>query len=163
MLSDTREFSSIGIYGPMCRSGDCFPPFFFVFTSKPKSRHSRLPLTLSFQPTTHHLLITLTTSVNMVAMEWTPRLESAFKRLQDRKKSLSSTSTSFTPDETKTTQEVDAFLADTKTKECVDLDLLKRVSALLLKYSSSTGDAGGVGGMSLKQRSGGVSHSCRWF
>lgn len=81
----------------------------------------------------------------MVAMEWTPRLESAFKRLQDRKKSLSSTSTSFTPDETKTTQEVDAFLADTKTKECVDLDLLKRVSALLLKYSSSTGDAGGVG------------------
>ncbi|KAG9061777.1 hypothetical protein KI688_006928 [Linnemannia hyalina] len=77
----------------------------------------------------------------MVAMEWTPRLESAFKRLQDRKKS---TSTSFAPDETKTAQEVDAFLADPKTKECVDLDLVKRVSALLLKYSSSTGDASGV-------------------
>ncbi|OAQ25777.1 hypothetical protein K457DRAFT_141008 [Linnemannia elongata AG-77] len=84
----------------------------------------------------------------MVAMEWTPRLESAFKRLQDRKKSLSSTSTSFTPDETKTAQEVDTFLSDTKKKECVDLDLVKRVSALLLKYSSSTGDASGVGASS---------------
>lgn len=91
----------------------------------------------------------------MVAMEWTPRLESAFKRLQDRKKSLSSTSTSFTPDETKTAQEVDTFLTDTKKKECVDLDLVKRVSALLLKYSSSTGDASGVGGMSFKRSGGG--------
>ncbi|KAF9154490.1 hypothetical protein BG015_000777 [Linnemannia schmuckeri] len=80
----------------------------------------------------------------MVDMEWTPRLETAFKRLQDRKKSLTSTTTTFTPDETKTTQEVDAFLTDSKKHECVDLELIKRVSALLLKYSSSTGDSGGA-------------------
>ncbi|KAF9099708.1 hypothetical protein BGX23_000082 [Mortierella sp. AD031] len=80
----------------------------------------------------------------MVDMEWTPRLESAFKRVQDRKKSLSTTTkATFTPDETRTAQEVDAFLAETGAHECVSLDLVKRVSALLLKYSStrSSGEA----------------------
>jgi hypothetical protein len=87
-------------------------------------------------------------------MEWTPRLESAFKRLQDRNKSLRPASTSttttspFTPDETKTLQDVDTFLAATKKHECkcVGLDLVKRVSALLLKYSSITGNVEDVNG-----------------
>jgi len=86
----------------------------------------------------------------MVDLEWTPRLESAFKRLQDRKKSLVATAktqqqhATFTPDETKTVQEVDALLARVGTPECVNLDLVKRVSALLLKYSSGSGDADSV-------------------
>ncbi|KAF9905550.1 hypothetical protein EC991_001580 [Linnemannia zychae] len=79
----------------------------------------------------------------MVDMEWTPRLESAFKRLQHQH---SSTTTTFTPDDTKTVREVDALLKENKAKtpECVSLDLVKRVSALLLKCSSSSGDANGV-------------------
>jgi hypothetical protein len=86
----------------------------------------------------------------MVNLEWTPRLESAFKRLQHRH---SSTTVTFTPDETKTIKEVDAFLKEAKAKaapECVNLDLVKRVSALLLKYSSSSGDVDGVNGKELR-------------
>ncbi|KAG0276196.1 hypothetical protein BGZ95_007851 [Linnemannia exigua] len=84
----------------------------------------------------------------MVDLEWTPRLESAFKRLQARHKSLllhTSTSstkatTALTPDETKTARNVNDFLEGVKeaTPECVDLELVKRVSAMLLKYSSSS-------------------------
>ncbi|KAF9120256.1 hypothetical protein BGW39_011542 [Mortierella sp. 14UC] len=78
----------------------------------------------------------------MVDLEWTPRLESAFKRLQHRH---ASTTTTFTPDETKTVREVDAFLkAENPAPECASLDLVKRVSALLLRYSSSSGDTDGV-------------------
>ncbi|KAF9922309.1 hypothetical protein FBU30_007596 [Linnemannia zychae] len=74
----------------------------------------------------------------MANLVWTPRLESAFKRLQIRQQSLSATP--LTPDEKKTVREVNDFLAKTVSTypECVSLDLIKRVSAFLLKYSSSS-------------------------
>ncbi|KAF9168176.1 hypothetical protein BGX21_003489 [Mortierella sp. AD011] len=78
----------------------------------------------------------------MVNLQWTPRLEKAFKKLQTKSRS-SSVALSLNPLETRTLKEVDSILEKPNGPECVDVDLIKRVSALLLKYSSSASNNGG--------------------
>ncbi|KAF9116795.1 hypothetical protein BGX27_010412 [Mortierella sp. AM989] len=73
----------------------------------------------------------------MVNLEWTPRLEKAFKKLQAKSQS-SSTTPSLNPVETSTLKEVNSVLEKPNGPEYVDVDLIKRVSALLLKYATSS-------------------------
>ncbi|KAF9582129.1 hypothetical protein BGW38_000609 [Lunasporangiospora selenospora] len=98
-------------------------------------------------------------------MKWTPRLESAFKRLKD---STSNTDTTLLPEELATMTKVDDILQrcdsnttsplkdvapkDLKGKktdslepelvECVDMSLIGKVSKLLLKYGAAEGADG---------------------
>ncbi|KAF9347045.1 hypothetical protein BGX26_001441 [Mortierella sp. AD094] len=78
----------------------------------------------------------------MVNLEWTPRLEKAFKKLQTKSQS-SSVALSLNPAETRTLKEADSILKKSNGPECVDVDLIKRVSALLLRYRASTASSGG--------------------
>ncbi|KAF8984043.1 hypothetical protein BGZ46_008964 [Entomortierella lignicola] len=71
----------------------------------------------------------------MVSLVWTPRLEKAFRKLQTNSKSSSET-LPLNSAEKSTLQEVDSVLENSSKPECVDVDLIKRVSALLLRYGS---------------------------
>ncbi|KAK3820238.1 MAG: endoplasmic reticulum-based factor for assembly of V-ATPase-domain-containing protein [Benniella sp.] len=71
----------------------------------------------------------------MVKLEWTPRLNKAFQKLHTKTTTTSPT-LKLDADETKTLKDVGALLQSTEQPACVDMDLVKRVSALLLKYSA---------------------------
>ncbi|KAF9346807.1 hypothetical protein BGX34_003605 [Mortierella sp. NVP85] len=71
----------------------------------------------------------------MVKLEWTPRLNKAFQKLHTKTTTTSPT-LKLDADETRTLKDVGALLQSTEQPACVELDLVKRVSALLLKYSS---------------------------
>lgn len=70
----------------------------------------------------------------MVKLEWTPRLDKAFQKLH-AKTTTTSPTLKLDADETKTLEDVGALLQSTEQPACVDMDLVKRVSALLLKHS----------------------------
>ncbi|KAI1317257.1 hypothetical protein EDD11_008743 [Mortierella claussenii] len=90
----------------------------------------------------------------MVKLEWTPRLEAAFRKLHTRTQEgtlreaaaaraeaeviTGTTAASWSKEELKTVKAVDAVLEAKETPVCVDLDLVRRVSALLLKHSGSS-------------------------
>ncbi|KAG0218943.1 endoplasmic reticulum-based factor for assembly of V-ATPase-domain-containing protein [Mortierella sp. GBAus27b] len=80
----------------------------------------------------------------MVQLEWTPRLNKAFRNLHE-KTGTTSPSLKLNADESRTAQDVSALLESTEQPVCVEMDLVKRVSALLLKHSnnrkSSSGDS----------------------
>jgi hypothetical protein len=71
----------------------------------------------------------------MVKLEWTPRLNKAFQKLHTKTTTTSPT-LKLDADETRTLKDVGALLQSTEQPACVDMDLVKRVSALLLKYGS---------------------------
>lgn len=74
----------------------------------------------------------------MVNLEWTPRLEKAFRKLQTQTDNSSITTTS---QEKKTLNDAKALLSE-KAPTCVDMELVKQVSALLLKNHSSETNEG---------------------
>ncbi|KAF8934613.1 hypothetical protein BGZ52_003823 [Haplosporangium bisporale] len=67
----------------------------------------------------------------MVNLKWTPRLEAAFHKVETLHKQHQTDSTH---DETETLNQVQGHLKATPENVCVDMDLVKQVSALLLKY-----------------------------
>ncbi|KAF9320640.1 hypothetical protein BG003_005389 [Podila horticola] len=67
----------------------------------------------------------------MVNLIWTPRLEAAFHKVETLHKQQQ---TDLTHDETETLHQVQRHLTGTPETVSVDMDLVKRVSALLLKY-----------------------------
>ncbi|KAG0361879.1 hypothetical protein BGZ54_008903 [Gamsiella multidivaricata] len=71
-------------------------------------------------------------------LEWTPRLEKAFRKLNAKQRS---STLSLNEDETRTAQEVDSML-ELKDPVYVNLDLVRRMSVLLLRYSASEVEQG---------------------
>ncbi|KAG0056641.1 hypothetical protein BGZ83_004166 [Gryganskiella cystojenkinii] len=67
----------------------------------------------------------------MVNIEWTPRLEKAFRKVQAQTGNAAVTSL-----EKVTLQDVKAILSE-KAPVCVDMELIKQVSAMLLKYNNN--------------------------
>lgn len=67
----------------------------------------------------------------MVNLTWTPRIEAAFHKVATLHKQHQ---TDLTHDETETLNQVQGHLKATPENVCVDMDLIKQVSALLLKY-----------------------------
>ncbi|KAF9948302.1 hypothetical protein BGZ72_009771 [Mortierella alpina] len=73
----------------------------------------------------------------MVRLEWTPRIERTFRKLQDTARKQASPPIS--AEEQQTRSEVDTLLA-THAPECVEMDLIRRVSVLLRKHSGGSID-----------------------
>ncbi|KAF9951410.1 hypothetical protein BGZ70_001001 [Mortierella alpina] len=71
----------------------------------------------------------------MVCLEWTPRLERAFKKLQNAAKQ--DEALLITDEDQQTISEVDIMLG-THAPECVEMDLVRRVSMLLRKHSTGS-------------------------
>ncbi|KAF9337133.1 hypothetical protein BG006_006163 [Podila minutissima] len=67
----------------------------------------------------------------MVNLKWTPRLEAAFHKVETLHKQHQ---TDLTHDETETLEQVQGHLITPQENASVDMDLVKRVSTLLLKY-----------------------------
>ncbi|KAG9325158.1 hypothetical protein KVV02_003575 [Mortierella alpina] len=78
----------------------------------------------------------------MVCLEWTPRLERAFRKLQNTTKH--GAPPLINEEDQQTRSEVDTLLG-TQALECVEMDLIRRVSVLLRKYNSSSIDDKGAG------------------
>ncbi|KAF9921483.1 hypothetical protein BGZ65_010315 [Modicella reniformis] len=81
----------------------------------------------------------------MVNLEWTPRLDKAFRKLHAKATTTASPTLKLNEDETRTAEDVGALLESTEQPVCADLDLIKRVSGLLLKYSSSANSKQDIG------------------
>lgn len=88
----------------------------------------------------------------MVNLTWTPRLEAAFHKVETLHKQHQ---TDLTHDETETLEQVQGHLTAPQENASVDMDLVKRVSTLLLKYGRISNTEGATYLSPGKKRSGG--------